>query len=1185
MKKYLLYFFISLVCLLTITVVTQRPRIKQYLISYLITQIETHTDYRIAYEKVDLKFPFRLHVSNIGISVEEKPIAAIDHLKITIRPLEFWYRGIDIDKIQIEQLNLLNLPDLTSHQPQSSQSAIVPAYAHLKSLHIHNFSIDPSLLATLNPYLQKIFAEPLTIQGEATINTVVQEALLDIAVNPLSKPEALSKLVLAATRQQDHIQLQARILEMSQGVVASFYNLPEQYSYNAFTQISVPNGSIKQLLADNTIPQTLKGDLHISYSANSETSSNFLLGQEGSLESSFTYSNDEGFCIPHCHGLIGESTLKGAFKVSPRLEIYDTHFNLQCSKCIIQNSLQFQADNLTFDCLLSGSLTSPRMALKAHNETLHIGDNLLNKLVAEINCQYSDNIISGTAAIHALDEDQPLYVSSAFIWNGGLQLSNLEASFGSTNLLGTIHIDCPSLLLMGEISGTSDLTQFSKYSSQNLEGTLSFQTNLNYEAGIQIANLYVQSPKLSIGDLIALEANVSASLIDPADKQKIYLKILCPSLTYGKESFEAVEIDTTLDSTATLWPYHVALASEKNNFSMHSKGLWRLSLTSLDLALHSLTGKIGKYPFLLHDQVNLQWTPKTFKFSPIFLSVGEGTFYSYSNFNSDQLDLKIRVQSLPLEVFRILDPTFPFDGISFADIELTQDAFETKGSLQFDLENIHFLDKALGISMPLYMHLEANLSDETLSCIGRVDGLSPRQPVTISAKLPFALSLSPLSVDIDRKKPILTSVSLHGPIEPILELIIPSKGPTITGQADIGVDISGTLDQPYIRGRADVEDGSFDILDLGLSFRSIRAHVELENNEAKLTSLYGTDGQSGRVTGEGKINIDSKNTFPFDFTFQMDRALFQPFDYATAIASGHFRLSGNNESGTLQADIVSDKVQISLPQQIPELVQTIDVKYINQPEDVPLPTVFTPKKSNWPLNLDCQLRIPKNGFMRGDDWTSEWQGEVKITGTASSPLLNGSCSLVKGEYRFNGNVFDIREGTVTFAGDPEKKTSLYVIASKDIDAITAEIILKGPIRNPAISFRSNPPLSQREILSWILFNRGVSDISSFQGTELSESITDLNMGSNKPDVLTKLRNRIGIDKIDISRSQSNSSNEVSIQVGKYISRGILVSVNKSVTAEANRVAIEADILKNVKVQAQVGDDSEGQLQLKWKRDY
>src|SRR5690606_30756378 len=141
-------------------------------------------------------------------------------------------------------------------------------------------------------------------------------------------------------------------------------------------------------------------------------------------------------------------------------------------------------------------------------------------------------------------------------------------------------------------------------------------------------------------------------------------------------------------------------------------------------------------------------------------------------------------------------------------------------------------------------------------------------------------------------------------------------------------------------------------------------------------------------------------------------------------------------------------------------------------------------------------------------------------------------------------------------------------------------IAKGPIKKPELSFRSNPPLPQREILSWILFNRGASEISPFQGSQLSESITNLSTNQEGPDILSKIRSTLKIDRFEICRNPKNDNNEVNVHVGKYISDNVLISVIKS---DVNRLAIEATITERIKLQAQVGDDSQGQLLLKWKR--
>ena len=158
----------------------------------------------------------------------------------------------------------------------------------------------------------------------------------------------------------------------------------------------------------------------------------------------------------------------------------------------------------------------------------------------------------------------------------------------------------------------------------------------------------------------------------------------------------------------------------------------------------------------------------------------------------------------------------------------------------------------------------------------------------------------------------------------------------------------------------------------------------------------------------------------------------------------------------------------------------------------------------------------------------------------------------------------------------------YRVASREIDRIQADIIVKGPANKLGISFRSNPPFSQREVLSYILFNRGISDITSNQGDLLSQSFIELNSGEQtQTDFLSRLRSNIGIDRLDLTASDGESK-DMALQIGKYISEKVFVSMNTSLTdATSNRVAIEAKLPKNLKAQAEVGlTDAQGKILLK-----
>jgi len=274
---------------------------------------------------------------------------------------------------------------------------------------------------------------------------------------------------------------------------------------------------------------------------------------------------------------------------------------------------------------------------------------------------------------------------------------------------------------------------------------------------------------------------------------------------------------------------------------------------------------------------------------------------------------------------------------------------------------------------------------------------------------------------------------------------------------------------------------------------------------------------------------------------------------------------------------------MQIPEQIPVQMKTVDVIFINDPDEEMLARPKSSKKP-WPIDLELNFTVPENFFVTGRNLESEWRGNFSFSGTTLDPKVYGTLQLMRGEYSFNGKSFISTQGSVNFSGDPASKTTMYVVGEQQIDSIKVQAIMKGDLAAPALSFRSNPNMSEKEILSWILFGHGIDEITPFQKAQLSESVFTLSSGEN-PDMISQLRRDMGIDRLDISSHETEERNELSLRIGKYISRGIYVSLSKSINAEANQVAIEANVTRHLKVQAEVGDNAEGKMSLKWARDY
>ncbi|MDP1879859.1 MAG: translocation/assembly module TamB domain-containing protein [Parachlamydiaceae bacterium] len=445
-------------------------------------------------------------------------------------------------------------------------------------------------------------------------------------------------------------------------------------------------------------------------------------------------------------------------------------------------------------------------------------------------------------------------------------------------------------------------------------------------------------------------------------------------------------------------------------------------------------------------------------------------------------------------------------------------------------------------------------------------------------------------------------------IDPFIDQIYPlPEG--ITGDVEEIISLSGTIDDPIIQASIDLTNGSFESLNTGAIFSNIQAHLEADANQLKLIQFIAKDHKDGTVTATGGLYFNRENNFPFEFQLQSSNVHILDSDYLSLAVSGPLILRGDSNVTKLSGHIVGKEAHVRLEESLPKEIKKIDITYINIPEGSKPPIEQKPSGTHSGFEFDIDLNLPGDVFIEGHHITSEWKGAIKVTGTTDEPLYNGDLRVIKGEYDFNGKGFEFTQGSILFAGPLAKKTTLYIVASREIanlspnyqsqnsyldgrgsnpiDHLIAEIIVKGNVNDPVISFRSNPPLSQREILSYILFNRGISDITADQGNRLSQSFMSLNSTeetSASTDFLSRLRNNIGIDRLDFAASNDESS-DFTFQVGKYITDNLFVSINKSLNTATNRVAVEATLKKNIKLQADVGDDGQVRTSVKWKRNY
>jgi|GEM_PF-3193838 len=549
----------------------------------------------------------------------------------------------------------------------------------------------------------------------------------------------------------------------------------------------------------------------------------------------------------------------------------------------------------------------------------------------------------------------------------------------------------------------------------------------------------------------------------------------------------------------------------------------------------------GENPLNIEGQISLFWDG-----AHLFLHKLEGSFR----------DLPLSFEeTVCLSVFKKgwnLDRLFLKAGATA--LKLNGHGFEDKAIYKGDITGID----GCGIDSPIFP-LSGQFSLEVKASEAKMDGIF-KGANQESIETTGVISLVDQSID--------GKIKFKGELSPYLSMILPDTT-SISGNGEGNFIVTGSLEKPHFEGKLSLRKGIYEDLITGMLYREMECDFILNDDHIDLFGLSALDNGGGKIVGEGELKI--QQDIPFVLYLESKRGELIHLDYALARASGKVRLSGNRDGGIFEGELKVDESSIRLPEKTPLLFQKLDIVY----EKIKPEEEKSPWKLAWDLNLDFQSGVKASSGI----FKSEWRGNASLQGTTDAPLLFGKGALVNANFNFNGKHFESTDGVILFQGEPGSKTTFYITAKQEIEDLKVEIILKGPLKSPEIAFRSNPPKPTKEIISYLLLNRGTG---SDETTPLAESAIKLDTANTEASLLDKFKSTIGIDRIEISGEEDEA---LSLEVGKYILPSLYFCLKKSVTDGPNQAAVVAKFPHHFKAQGEVGDNAEGNFMLKWERDY
>jgi hypothetical protein len=556
------------------------------------------------------------------------------------------------------------------------------------------------------------------------------------------------------------------------------------------------------------------------------------------------------------------------------------------------------------------------------------------------------------------------------------------------------------------------------------------------------------------------------------------------------------------------------------------------------------------------------------------------------------LNLEMELRDLAFETLRKAGLESIPDGKAHLKASL-----DHKGQGSFELNSGVEAEDDLGQKLRFDLTATGKLTNfKTLAgdILVNLPGPGPKEPVVLNYLLSTKRKGNFITTDTDG--PIKLSLNWTGDARRIWTFAGLSDR-TLSGATELDAKIEGSLNRPLVNAALYLSKGIYEDQILGLSLSEIDLEARADQKGDLSVLLSASDGDKGSVALEGKVIFFAESP-SLNVRAQIKHLSPLHRDDLELTASGLASITGPFKNLKITAKTVIETAELNLSKSLGgPSIQTLDIASLDA-----VPRSLGPE-------LDLSVNIPGEAFVRGRGLDSEWNGLVGIKGNVGAPLLSGYLKPTRGYFTFMGKDFIFTGGEISFRNQKKLNPGLNIELTRNVPNLTAILRVQGTLDKPRISFVSNPPFPQDEVLSQVLFNKGASELSRLEALQLANSLRELTgVGPNVPNPLVEMREALGLSvlrfgeasgsgdrhlesnsfrkNLDLDGEQDEGSDAVAstFEAGKYINDKIYVGLEQNLTDNTTGVRVEVELSPKINLTSRTTSNS-SRIALGWKHDY
>ena len=410
-------------------------------------------------------------------------------------------------------------------------------------------------------------------------------------------------------------------------------------------------------------------------------------------------------------------------------------------------------------------------------------------------------------------------------------------------------------------------------------------------------------------------------------------------------------------------------------------------------------------------------------------------------------------------------------------------------------------------------------------------------------------------------------------------------GQLISGPVRFDLRMAGPAAVSSLSGRVALSGGRiadpsvfFALEDVGLTADLAQGRAQLSGGAALTTG--------GRVELGGSVGLGAP--FPADIRVGLRGAVLRDPQLYETTANGEITLRGPVTGGAVLAGrIVLSETEVQIPSTgLGGAADIPDLRHVNEPGDVRATRARAGLLDDGsggggggrPIALDLTISAPSQIYIRGRGLDAELGGELRLGGTTAAVVPSGAFDLIRGRLDILGKRLDLTQASLTLEGD--FVPVLAVAASNESDGITSFVRIDGPATEPEVTFTSTPELPEEEVLSRLLFGRGIDSLSALQAAQLASAVATL-AGRGGIGIVGRLREGFGLDDLDV---QTGANGGATVRAGKYLSENVYSQIEVDDKGQS-QINLNLDVTDSITLRGRTGTTGETGLGIFFEKDY